>query len=111
MDMGDILSVNLLKNRISIGQAKDLVNILKEHPTLKSLCGLKGNETELNMSGKMDGAGDAIMLAAEIIGNGALMSLDVSSNRIDTEGAAHIAEAIKVNECVVVVPCYCPSKH
>jgi hypothetical protein len=52
-DNGAILSVNLLKNSIGVDQAKDLVIILKEHPTLKSLCGSNGNETELDMSGKM----------------------------------------------------------
>jgi hypothetical protein len=72
---GAILSVNLLKNGIAVEQARALVIILKEHPTLKSLCGNKGNETELAMSGKMMGAGDAIMLAAEIIDNGALSKL------------------------------------
>jgi hypothetical protein len=51
--MGTILSVNLLKNSISVDHAKDLVSMLKEHPTLKSLCGNMGNETKLNMSGKM----------------------------------------------------------
>jgi hypothetical protein len=70
-DNGAILSVNLLKNSIGVDQAKDLVIILKEHPTLKSLCGNKGNETELDMSGKMGGAEDAIMLAAEVVDNGA----------------------------------------
>jgi hypothetical protein len=48
------------------------VRIIKEHPTLKSLCGNTGNETVLDMSGKMNGAADATMLAAEIIDNGAL---------------------------------------
>jgi hypothetical protein len=74
--------VNLLKNCISTDQAKGLVSMLKEHPTLKSLCGTTCNETELNMSGKLNGAGDAIMLAAEVIDNGALTSLDISSNGI-----------------------------
>jgi hypothetical protein len=74
-DMRTILSVNLLKNKIGSDQAKDLVIILKEHPTLKSLCGNKGNETELDMSGKMGGAEDAIMLAAEVVDNGALSKL------------------------------------
>jgi hypothetical protein len=44
-DMGAISSVNLLKNGIGIAQAEDLVSILKDHPTLKSLCGNTGNET------------------------------------------------------------------
>jgi hypothetical protein len=77
---GAILSVNLLKNSTGVDQAKDLVIILTEHPTLKSLCGNKGNETELDMSGKMDGAEDAIMLAAEVVDNRALTSLNLSSN-------------------------------
>jgi hypothetical protein len=88
--MRAILSVNLLKNfgkshkigKIGIDQANALVSILKEHPTLKSLCGNKGDETELAMSGKMNGPEDAIMLAAEIVDNGAMTSLNLSSNSI-----------------------------
>jgi hypothetical protein len=92
-DNGAILSVNLLKNSIGVEQARALVIILKEHSTLKSLCGNNGDETELDMSGKMNGAEDAIMLAADIIGNGALTSLNISSNSIgaysrDGEGRA-----------------------
>ena len=85
-DMRAILSVNLLKNNIGVEQARVLVIILKEHSTLKSLCGNKGNETELDMSGKRWGAEDAIMLAAEIIDNGAIskftFSGDSSSGRL-----------------------------
>jgi hypothetical protein len=81
-DMGAISSANLLKNDIGVEQAGALVIILKEHPTLKSLCGNKGDETELDMSGKMKGAEDAVMLAAEFVDNGALTSLNLSSNDI-----------------------------
>jgi hypothetical protein len=77
-----LTSANLLKNKIGIAQAHTLVSILKKHPTLKSLCGNKGDETELDMSSKMDGAGDVIMLAAEIIDNGAMTSMDISSNNL-----------------------------
>jgi hypothetical protein len=82
LDKGAISSVNLLKNGIPMEQAKVLANILKEHPSLKSLCGNNGNETELDMSGKEIGAEVAIMLAPEIAGNGALLSLNLSSNSI-----------------------------
>jgi hypothetical protein len=58
------------------------VIILKEHSALKSLCGNNGDETELDMSGKMDGAEDAIMLAAEIIDNRALSELNLASNNL-----------------------------
>jgi hypothetical protein len=73
--VGAILSVNLLQNTIGIDQAKALASILKEHPTLKSLCGNSGEETELDMSGKFIKAEGAIMLAPEIAGNGALTKL------------------------------------
>jgi hypothetical protein len=94
-NMRAILSVNLLKNGIAVEQAQALVNILKEHPTLKSLCGNKGNETELDMSGKMTGAGDAIMLAAEIIDNGGLLSLDLTDNMLGERDMANIICVLK----------------
>jgi hypothetical protein len=81
-DNGALSCANVLKNGIDADQANALVSILKEHPTLKSLCGNKGDETELDMSGKMYGAGDAIMLVPELIDNGALTSLDLSSNSL-----------------------------
>jgi hypothetical protein len=81
-DIGAISSANLLLNNIGVDQAEELVSILKEHPTLKSLCGITGNETELGMSGKMHGAGDAIMLVPDIIDNGAMTSLNLSNNAL-----------------------------
>jgi hypothetical protein len=89
--------VNLLKNAIGTNQAKALVSMLKEHPTLKSLCGNKGNETELNMSGKMDSPEDAIMLVAEIAGNVALTKFDISNNSLYAAGAKVLAAGLKGN--------------
>jgi hypothetical protein len=86
--------VNLLKNKIGINQAKALASMLQEHPTLKSLCGNNGDETELDMSGEMNGAEDAIMLVAEIIENGAMTamtSLNLASNSLGVAGAKIIA--------------------
>jgi hypothetical protein len=88
-----ILSVNLLKNRIGVEQAQALVIILKEHPTLKSLCGNSGEETELDMSGKVMDDGDAIMLVPEIVDNDALLKLDVSKNRIPAANKALLKAA------------------
>jgi hypothetical protein len=102
-DMRAISSANLLENGIPMEQAKALASILKEHPTLKSLCGNSGEEMEVDMSGKMNGAEDATMLAAEIIGNGALMSLNLSSNDLEAEGTKIVAEAIKVTTCAISV--------
>ena len=69
---GALVSANLLNNDIGFEQAQNLAAILKEHATLKSLCGNKGNETELDLSGKKMGVDGAIMLAPEIVANGAL---------------------------------------
>jgi Ran GTPase-activating protein (RanGAP) involved in mRNA processing and transport len=92
------LSVNLLKNNIGVAQAEKLASILREHPTLKSLCGNSGDETELDMSGKMKGATDAIMLVPEIIGNGALTSLNMSANGLKgAEVGKALGDAIASN--------------
>jgi hypothetical protein len=112
--MEAISSVNLLKNYIGIDQTEALASMLKEHPSLKSLCGNKGNETELDMSGKMPGAGDTIMLVPEIIDNGALTSLNLSSNSLKVKGAKIVAEAMKVANCAIAVVLglfSCPSDH
>jgi hypothetical protein len=85
-DNGAISSVNLLKNNIGVAQADDLVSILKDHPTLKSLCGNKGNETALDMSGKVNGAADAIMLVTEIIDNGVISTFTFSGDHHDGSG-------------------------
>jgi Ran GTPase-activating protein (RanGAP) involved in mRNA processing and transport len=94
--------VDLLKNDIGIDQAKDLVSIFKEHPTLKSLCGNKGDETELDMSGKMSGAGDATMLAGEVVDNGALLSVDVGNNGIPADKLQEIDQAVRSNRLRLV---------
>jgi hypothetical protein len=80
--MGAILSVNLLKNSIGSDYADYFVGILKDHPTLKSLCGNNSNETELDMGCKMHGVGDAIMLIAEVVDNVATTSLNLASNSL-----------------------------
>ena len=76
------MSVNILNNSIDVEQAQNLATVLKEHATLKSLCGNKGDEMELDMSSKKMGADGAIMLAPEIVANGALTSLNLSGNSL-----------------------------
>ena len=101
--MGALVSANLLNNKIGVEQAQNLATILNDHATLKSLCGNKGDETVLDMSGKQMGADGAIMLLApEIVANGALTSLNVSDNNLtdygnDMSGIKAFAAAI--TEC------------
>eukprot|EP00935_MAST-01C_sp_MAST-1C-sp1_P001490 g1490.t1 len=96
-DSGALASVNILNNNIGAEHAQKLVAILKEHATLKSLCGNKGNQTELNMSGKQMGVDGAIMLVPEIVTNKALVTVNISNNRLYAAGTKVIAEALKDN--------------
>jgi hypothetical protein len=98
-----MLSVNLLENNIRINQAEALVSMLKDHPTLQSLCGNRGDEIALDMSGKKMGASSAVMLAAEIVGNGALTSLDISENGLYAEGTKLLAAALKSNQIMTAL--------
>ena len=82
-DNGALLFANLLNNRVGVEQSRNLARILKEHATLKSICGNKGNEAEMDMSGKEMGADGAIMLAPELVANGALTSLNLSENGLE----------------------------
>jgi hypothetical protein len=98
--------VNVLFNNIGTEQAQALANILKEHPTLKSLCGNKGNETELDMSGELNkqlGAEGAIMLAPEIMDNGALLVLSLKDNSLYAAGAKVLGEGLKGNQSITVL--------
>jgi hypothetical protein len=44
-----------------------------------------------------------IVIAAVIPDMGAMTSLDLSSNKIGSEGAVHVAETVQVRKCVVAV--------
>jgi hypothetical protein len=100
--------VNLLKNKTNVAQAEDLVSILKEHPTLKSLCGNKGDETELDMSGKTSGAGDSTMLAGEVVGNGAISTVIVNTFPLPIQDIKSKAEldfsgkGLKVEDAIII---------
>ena len=86
-------SLNILKNNIGAEQAQALIKIKQENKLI-TLCGLKGDETELHLSGKMSGAADALMLAEDIKDNGAMSILNVSDNSLRAEGAKALAPAM-----------------
>ena len=105
------MSVNILYNKIGVEQAMTLASILKEHPTLRSLCGNRGDEAELNMAGSYgkemrdDGA---IVLAPEIVANGALTSLNISSNNLgrywDGSKGEYISDMTGVEALAAAIP-------
>jgi hypothetical protein len=68
-------SANLLGNFIGVEQAQALLKIKEAKPGLTTLCGLSGDETELDLSGKNLSPGCAILLAPEMEANGSLSKL------------------------------------
>jgi hypothetical protein len=81
-DMRAISSVNLLKNRIPVEQAQELVKIMQSKEKLVTMCGLRKDETELDFSGQNLDAGDAVLIANDISDMRALSSLNLASNNI-----------------------------
>ena len=72
---GALASANLLGNNIGTEQAQALLKIKDAKPGLTTLCGLRGDETELDLSGKGLSSGCATLLAPELNANGALSKL------------------------------------
>jgi hypothetical protein len=64
--MGALSSANFLGNFIPVEQAQELVKIMRSKDTLTTLCGLTGEETELDFSSQGLGAGDAVLIANDI---------------------------------------------
>ena len=91
--MGALVKLLMAKNKIATKEAGEaLGQALAKNSVLK----------ELDISGDgyfegIDGPGFAKGIADGIKNNGALTSLDLSSNDIGPEGAKHVAEAVKVN--------------
>jgi Ran GTPase-activating protein (RanGAP) involved in mRNA processing and transport len=103
LDSGPLSSLNILRNSIGEEQARALIKI-KHEKKMITLCGLKGDETELNLRGKLndraaDGSwqiADAMMLAEEIKDMGSLSSLDISGNELNngSRGMQELAPAL-----------------
>jgi hypothetical protein len=82
--MGTLSSANLLGNFIPVKQAQELVKIMRAKENLTTLCGLSREETGLDFSGQRYklGAGDAVLIANDIIDMRALTKLDITRNMI-----------------------------
>ena len=89
--------MNLLGNAIPPEQAQELIGVMEAKENLVTLCGLKGTETELDLSHKGLGAGCAVLLAHEVKDMGSLSSLNISKNTLGAEGAKFVAGALVDN--------------
>jgi hypothetical protein len=79
---------------------------MRAKPRLVSLCGIADGATEVDLSGlKMD-ADDAAILASELPDKGAMTSLNLAKNYMGADGAEHIAAAINVIYCALILPSF-----
>jgi hypothetical protein len=83
-DMRALSSINLLKNKIPVEQAQELVKIMQAKENLTTLCGLSREETELNFSGQGLEAGDAVLIANDIGDMGTIACL-IGDNRFEAK--------------------------
>ena len=74
-DNGALAFVNLLGNDIPPEQAQELIKVMESKENLKTLCGFKGDEKELDLSKKNLKAGCAVLVSHEIQDMGALASM------------------------------------
>jgi hypothetical protein len=70
---------------------------MQSKENLTTLCGLSGEETELDFSGQELGDGDAVLIANDISDMRALTKLDISENALGAGGCKAIVGALKGN--------------
>ena len=98
-----MVCIDMRNNNLGKEGGEALLNALKEHPSITTFStipvqALKENSiTELDLSKKRLGVGEAIILSYYVKNNGAMTSLNLASNNLKAEGAKHAAEAIKAN--------------
>ena len=73
--IASVTSVSLLANRFDDATVEMLLELKEEKPTLTTLCGLKPDQTEVNLSAKELGPQDAKLLAPEILVHASLTSV------------------------------------
>jgi hypothetical protein len=103
---GVLSSVNLLRNQILVNQAQDLVEIMESKEALTTLCGLSGEETELDFSTGAKqgvlGAGDTVLIANDIKDRRFLLHVNLADNEFNkgARGMDHVGPAIAASTSI-----------
>jgi hypothetical protein len=86
-------SVNLLKNDIGEGAAA-VIAAAEQNGQIKTLCGIKADQTEANFSRWCLKPADAQLLAFDLKFSSPLKVLDLAANDIGKAGAAALAAVL-----------------
>jgi len=92
-----LTSVNLLKNDIGDGAAA-VIAAAEQNGKIKTLCGIKPDQTEANFSQWGLKPADAQLLAFDLKFSSPLTALDLRYNNIDDTGKQAISAAWKAKE-------------
>ena len=92
-----LTSVNLLKNDLGDGTAA-VVAAAKQQGKIKTLCGIKEDETEINWNGQYARtklkAPDAVLLSFDLEFNRSLNSVDLRNNQLRDAGKQQLRDAV-----------------
>ena len=93
-----LTAINLLYNNLGDGAAA-VVAAAERHGNIKTLCGIRPDQTEANfkrwlVSDPILKAADALLLSFDLKFNRALTSLNLFGNEIGAGGAKAIADAL-----------------
>ena len=86
-------NINLLKNSMGTAAAAQLSEVLQQHKTLKTLCGITADQTEADFEGHGLQPVDGVLLAADLKVNAVLTNLSVAHNYISGDAAQQLATA------------------
>merc|ERR1719387_1641833 len=90
-----LTSLNLLGNNFGMDAAAELVEVFQQHKTLKSLCGLKPDQTEADFSSKSLEPSDVMLIAADLKVNAVLTSVNLLGNNIGMDAVAELFEILQ----------------
>ena len=99
---GSVILVNVLSNRLSMESASLLLKVKTEKPNLRTLCGLTHDETELDLSRRHLGPGDAKLLAPEILVMSSVTRVDIRHNNVAGDAASQLSAAVLANTKIEV---------
>jgi Ran GTPase-activating protein (RanGAP) involved in mRNA processing and transport len=109
LSIANVMGNSTTTNSIGKEQLAKLQEIMRSKPNLVSLCGIADDATEADLSGLGMGADDAIFLASELHGKGAMTSLHAGKNNIPEKEMRKIMDSAMYMDSMKIL-CKVPFK-